>query len=81
MLNNQFKNLYEGEYQVYISATVDHINWTCPKCQQDNESGSDLDTCCSNCGYDIENDVFIPSDMDDILTGWYNDEEDEIEEN
>ena len=63
-------------YEVYFSATVDHISWDCPKCNTHNETGSDLDTCCKNCGYDIENDVYIPCDLEDTTSGCYEEEED-----
>lgn len=67
-------------YGVNISATVDHIDWTCPRCGTHNQSGSDLNTCCEKCDYNIENDIYIPSDLNDFLTGeYYNEEESEEE--
>lgn len=65
------------EVNVNVSATVDHISWDCPECYVHNETNSYLDTCCKNCGYDIANDADIPCDLDDIITGYHEEEEEE----
>jgi len=60
-----------NDYDIVVSATIDYIHWTCPECKQENESGSELDTCCNNCGYDIQNDAHIPTDLEEVITGCY----------
>lgn len=64
-------------YEVHFSATVDYINWNCPKCNTYNETKSIFDTCCKNCGYDIENDIYIPSVLDTTISGCYEEKEEE----
>lgn len=67
------------DYEVCYSATVDYLRWTCPKCDTENERSGDeniFDTCCSNCGYDLENDFTVPQVMDDIETATCYDDED-----
>lgn len=67
----------ENNFDVAISATVDYIKWTCPKCGQENEGTNSTDTCCTRCDYDISNDIYVPDVLDDVITGWYDDIEED----